>query len=66
MQDHPVCFLCSNEVMGEEPVFEALCGHHDCASMCWHAPCLMKWRETRDEAERAFTALNDLLNRGHP
>jgi hypothetical protein len=46
MQEIPLCFKCE-EAIKSNYVFDSLCGHVDCASLVWHAICLMEWREHR-------------------
>ena len=50
MQDRPICFQCLGEIKtNAEMVFEAPCGHRECASAVLHPLCLMLWRERRQE-----------------
>lgn len=53
LQDTPICFFveCA-EPVDHDLVFEAPCGHGDCASAVFHPLCLMKWREFREDMER--------------
>jgi len=46
---HPRCWGCS-EVVDDDPIFEALCGHDECPSVVWHPMCLMRWREHLEES----------------
>lgn len=51
MRDRPICFHC-REVVEHSPVFEAPCGHDQCASASWHGLCLMSWREHLQETAK--------------
>lgn len=51
MQRLPFCFGCG-EAIDYDPVYEAPCGHDDCASAVFHPLCLMRHRESVEELIR--------------
>lgn len=48
MQDRPICFDCRN-VIEHSPIYEAPCGHDNCASAVFHGICLMEFRDRREK-----------------
>ena len=50
----PRCLVCGEIVAWEELVFEAVCGHEDCPTACFHSRCLFNWREQRESAREEF------------
>lgn len=62
MQDRPICFDC-HETIEHSPVFEAPCGHEDCASAVFHGLCLMQYRDKRESADDRFELVGFLVRK---
>jgi hypothetical protein len=58
VQEKPVCMGC-DEVIEDEPVFQAPCGHEGCSSFVWHGHCLMEFREHSAAHKRIEAAAHE-------
>ena len=60
MQDRPICFKCRVRI-DRDPIYEAPCGHDDCASAVFHGLCLMEFREMRESHANRFQVIGVLV-----